>query len=60
MIGTWRDTLLNVVVFVYVAWLVWLWLKPAHGPLMPSEADRDADQSRASGADADHSGPTAL
>jgi len=34
MIGTWRDTILNLVVFAYVGWLVWLWLRPARGPLM--------------------------
>jgi hypothetical protein len=38
MIGTWRDTLLNLVVFAYVGWLVWLWLRPARGPLMPPQA----------------------
>jgi hypothetical protein len=40
MIGTWRDTVLNVVVFAYLAWLVWLWLRPARGPLMPKGDER--------------------
>jgi len=44
MIGTWRDTLLNIVILAYVAWLVWLWVRPASGPLVPrgrSDEPRD-------------------
>jgi hypothetical protein len=43
MIGTWRDTLLNVVVFAYLAWLIWLWIKPASGPLMPDRQEREEE-----------------
>ena len=42
MIGTWRDTLLNLVVFAYVGWLIWLWLRPERGPLVPGEAPPEA------------------
>jgi hypothetical protein len=55
VIGTWRDTLLNLVVFAYLGWLVWLWLRPARGPLVRNEAPpRAADRSPAAGPDGDH------
>jgi hypothetical protein len=44
MIGTWRDTILNLVVFVYVGWLIRLWLRPARGPLVPAARARDAPE----------------
>ncbi len=43
MIGTWIDTILNVVVFAYVGWLIRLWLQPARGPLMPNDVRREND-----------------
>jgi len=43
MIGTWYDTLLNVIVFAYVGWLISLWIKPASGPLMPDRQEREED-----------------
>jgi hypothetical protein len=46
MIGTWRDTLLNVVVFAYVGWLIWLWLRPPRGSLGGGERPEES-QSRA-------------
>ena len=35
MIGTIWDTLLNLIVFLYLGWLLYLWTRPARGELMP-------------------------
>ena len=39
MIGTLQDTIGNLIVFVYLGCLIWLWRRPARGRLMPRPAD---------------------
>jgi hypothetical protein len=45
MIGTLQDTIGNLIVFIYIGCLIWLWRRPAKGSLMPSPGPTDAGDS---------------